>query len=99
MSKKISKLTPENESKYREYNKLYTRVLRSSRSSYYKDRFKTYNNDIKKTWITINSVIGREKDRQCIPNYFMHNGSRIDGEMDVAQGFNKCFYSSWARFI
>ncbi len=39
---------PENESKYREYNKLYTHVLRSSRSSYYKDRFKTYNNDIKK---------------------------------------------------
>ena len=38
-----------------------------------------------------NSVIGREKDRQCIPNYFMHNGSRIDGEMDVAQGFNKFF--------
>jgi len=91
LSKKISKPTPENESKYREYNKLYTHVLRSSRSSYYKDRFKTYNNDIKKTWITINSVIGREKDRQCIPNYFMHNGSRIDGEMDVAQGFNKFF--------
>ena len=58
LSKKISKPTPENE--YREYKK-----------SYYKDRFKTYNNDIKTTWITINSFIGREKDRQCIPNYFM----------------------------
>ena len=40
---------------------------------------------------TINSVIGREKDRQSIPNYFMNNGNRIDGEMNVAQGFNKFF--------
>ena len=91
LSKKISKPTPENELKYREYNKLYTHLLRSSRSSYYKDRFKTYSNDIQKTWSTINSVIGREKDRQSIPNYFIHNGIRIDGEMDVAQGFNKFF--------
>ena len=64
LSKKISKYTPENELKYREYNTLYTCLLRSSRSLYYKDRFKTYSNDIKKTWSTINSVIGREKDRQ-----------------------------------
>ena len=76
LSKKISKYTPE--LKYREYNTLYTCLLRSSRSSYYKDRFKTYSNDIKKTWSTINSVIRREKDRQSIPNYFMHNGSRIE---------------------
>jgi len=72
---------------------LYTRLLRSSRSSYYKDRFKTYSNDIKKTCSTINSVIGREKDRQSIPNYFMHNGSRIDGEMNVTQGFNIFFFT------
>ena len=64
LSKKISKYTPENELKYREYNTLYTCLLHSSRSSYYNHRFKTYSNDIKKTWSTINSVIGREKDRQ-----------------------------------
>ena len=47
--------------------------------------------DIKKTWTTINEVLGREKNKDCLPKYFISNGHILSDSFEIAQGFNDFF--------
>ena len=41
---------------YNKYNKLLNKLIKDAKAKYYNDEFKQYNNNIKKTWQTINSI-------------------------------------------
>ena len=66
-------------------------LCRKSRISYYRDRFEYFSKDIKKTWGVINEVLGREKNRESLPDYFISKGHILSGSFDIAQGFNNFF--------
>jgi len=90
-TKKIRKPCPENVSKFKEYNATYTHLVRAARKKYYSDKFNEYSNDSKKTWQTINSVLGRSKKTHNIPDLFNSNGKVLSGASEIANGFNDFF--------
>ena len=77
--------------KFKKFNDLYVLLCRKSKTNYYKERFNLFSNDIKKTWATINEVLGREKSRESLPNHFISNGHILSDSFDIAQGFNDFF--------
>ena len=90
-SLKLKNPTNYNIEKFKRFNKLYVSMCRRSRTLYYQERFNLFATDIKKTWTTINEVLGREKAKDSLPKYFMSNGHILSDSFEIAQGFNDFF--------
>ena len=61
--------TIENEHIYKRFKNKLTHVIRTSKKSYFKNKFDLYKNDCKKTWNTINEVLkSTKKNLQCTIN-------------------------------
>ena len=58
---------------------------------YYSSKFKEYSKDMRKTWVTIRSLIGTKKRRENIPEYFKHDGKILTETAQIAEGFNTFF--------
>ncbi len=57
-SKKIRNPTDENISIFKNYIKIYNKLVRASKTNYYKTKFEEYSTNMRKTWDTIRDVIG-----------------------------------------
>jgi len=79
--------------RFKEYNKVYTRIVRAARKKYYDDKFKEYSKDCKKIWQQINSVLGRERKSINITDTFLSNGVVLSGAAEISEGFNTLFSS------
>ena len=89
--KKTRKPTVDNIKTFKNYNSIYTRTIRKAREQYYNDTFQSLSNDCKKTWQTINGILGRKKDTNDIPETFISNGKILSGSYEIAEGFNNFF--------
>ena len=90
-SKKLRNPTAVNVLKFKEFNSIYTRLTRVSRQKYYDEKFLECSNDCKKTWQTINEVLGKRKSFSDIPNEFESNDKVLSGSLSIANGFNDFF--------
>ena len=90
-SKKMRKPCPENIQRFKDYNNLYTRLIRKAKHQYFNDKFLQFTNNSKKTWQTINEVLGRNKNVSDIPNTFISNENVLSSDFEIAEGFNKFF--------
>ena len=90
-SKKLRNPNPENTEKYKTYNSSYTKLMRKARQLYYKNKFESFSKDCKKTWETINELLGRKKSFSDIPDTFISNGKILSGAVEIAEGFNDFF--------
>jgi hypothetical protein len=90
-NQKLKNPSPDNVKSFKEYNAIYTKMLRKARHEYYQNKFKEFSNDSKKTWQTINEVLGRRKNVNSIPKTFVSNEKIISGSFEIAQGFNEFF--------
>ena len=89
--KKLKNSTPQNILNFKEYNRVYTRMTRLSRQKYYDSKFLEFSKDCKKTWQTINEVLGKNKQHLDLPQEFLSNGNILDSSLDIANGFNEFF--------
>ena len=89
--KKLKNPTKQNVDKFKEYNRIYTTLKRKSRNLYYHSIFKQYKNNIKKTWETINTAIGKKGKELNYPSLFILNGKEISGFLNIAENFNTFF--------
>ena len=80
-----------NSEKFKQYNDLYVKLCRKAKILYFHDKFKEYKTDMKKTWSTINKVLGKEKSKDSLPSFFKSNGNIISGNFEIANGFNDFF--------
>ena len=90
-SLKIRKPSPENIHKYKCFNNLYNQVLRRAKQKYYNDKFIENSSNIRKTWETIRELIGKQKNKIYIPDYFRNGEALISGDKNIADGFNDFF--------
>lgn len=88
---KLRKPTNENIDKFKVYNKTYNKLKRTAKHSYYRDKFEEYSGNMKKTWETIREVLGTQKHREDIPDFFQTKGKIITGSSNIAEGFNDFF--------
>ena len=89
--KKLSKPCPETKMRFKEYNKVYIRLVRVARKKFYDVKSKEYSKDCKKNWQTINSVLGRGRKSINIPDTFLNNGVVLSGTAEISEGFNTFF--------
>ena len=90
-NKKLRKPCQETKSRFKEYNAVYTRLVRAARKKYFDDKFQEYSKDCKQTWQTINSVLGRGRKTVNIPDTFVSNGKVLSGAVEISEGFNNFF--------
>ena len=57
-SKKIRNPTEENIKQFKDYNKIYSKLCRESKQTYYDSKFKEFSSDMRKSWDTIREVLG-----------------------------------------
>ena len=76
-SLKIRKPTVDNINKYKKYLSIYNKTLRKSKQNYYHTKFTEYSYDLRRTWDTIREVLGRNKNKVNIPDFFRSNGKII----------------------
>ena len=58
---------------------------------YYQHRFSKFISDSKQTWTLIREIIGTQKDKNQLPDFFKDNGQIITDNFEIANGFNKFF--------
>ena len=90
-SKKIRNPTTENISAFKNFNRIYNKLVRASKINYYNTKFTEYSTNMRKTWDTIRDVIGSKKRRDNVPDYFKRNGKIITGSIEIAEEFNSFF--------
>ena len=90
-SKKLRKPSETNTSAFKTYNRIYTKLVRTAKKTYYDTKFTDFSTNMRKTWDTIREVIGSKKHRENIPDYFRNNGRLLIESLDIAEGFNDFF--------
>lgn len=76
---------------FAKYDKYLKSIIRFAKRDYYHKLFSNYGSDMKKTWATINNVIGRKQLKNNFPESFLINGNPISDPKVIANEFNNFF--------
>ena len=79
-----------NKTKYVSYRNKLTHLIRISCKNHYSNTFNLHKNNIKNTWQTINSILGKTK-KTTDPTYFSDNSTKLTDPDIIASRFNKFF--------
>ena len=77
------------EKKFKKIRNRVINVLRKARQEYYKNVFLLNRNSIRKTWKTINELLGKRKKQ--IPTTFESEGTFVTEPTEIANKFNDYF--------
>ena len=83
--------TEQNITRYKIYNNIYNKLRRQLKINYYTHLLEENKFNIKKTWVSLNKAIGREKDKAKVPDIFQINKQHETDKTKIAEGFNKYF--------
>ena len=73
------------------FNNIYKNLCRKAKIKHWFDKFQTAGNNMKARWESIREAIGTPKKCSTLPGYFSHNGSKLRGDENIAEGFNNFF--------
>ena len=90
--KKNNKPTDNNIDKYKIYNQIYNKVRKLAKSFYFRDKFEEYKHDMRKTWGTLNTLMGRRNgtDYTKIDKINVNNDT-VEDTKGIANAFNNFF--------
>ena len=77
--------------RFKSYEKDVRFAIQEAKKSYFNRIFDTYKSDIKKTWLTINDTLSRNKNKQDLPSTFHYNGLTLTNPKEIANSFNVYF--------
>ena len=86
-----TKLKDVDESKYREYRNTLNCIKRHAKIKYYHKEFTENYGNMRKSWLILNKLIGRVKNKNSVPSYIMCNEEKVFKLHDICSGFNKEF--------
>ena len=94
LNDKIKLKTSESREKYYEYNRIYSKLIKTSKRLHYAREFAGAKGDSKKTWDLLRGVLklGEKKSEGAVPKSINYEGEVLVGEK-IADGFNKYFSS------
>ena len=90
-SNKMRKPTQINKDKFHIYNNIYNKLRRAAKKQYYDQQFNKFTSNSKKTWSVIREIIGSQKNKDQLPDFFRSNGEVINDYLEIASGFNNFF--------
>ena len=90
-AKKVKKPTETNKQNFKTYNTLYNKLRRVAKKIYYDKQFLKFTSNSKQTWSLIREIIGSNKEKSQLPDFFRDNGQLIKDNINIANGFNEFF--------
>ena len=79
---------------FKVYKNIIRRSIMHAKRDYYKNVFRMYSSNLKKSWLTINESLNRQKKRRDFPQEFqLANGTLISEPKQIANAFNDFFIS------
>jgi signal recognition particle subunit SEC65 len=82
--------TAENIAKYKNFKSVYQRVVRAAKKLYFKSKLEQNASNPKKTWDTLNEILGKIKKTETVEKLNI-NGESLSDPVDIANSFNKFF--------
>ena len=79
--------------RFKSYEKNVRFAIQEAKKSYFNRIFDTCKSDIKKTWLTINDTLSRNKNKRDLPSTFHYNGLTLTNPKEIANSFNVYFAS------
>ena len=89
-SASISDPSAQNKQLYKNFKTVYQRVLRAAKKLYFKSKLEQNANNPKKTWDTLNEILGKTKKSESIEKICVNDATILD-PVDIANSFNKFF--------
>ena len=77
------------EATFKKYRNMLTAVIRVAKEKYYKSKLTHQSGDIRKTWETINHLMGKNKSK--LPSSMEFNDKTISDNSKIAEEFNNYF--------
>jgi len=87
----IQKPCEERLSIFKNYRNKLNSLIRKSKREYYERKFESVKYNMRKTWKTINSVIGRNKKNNIQAQFTSAHGHNISNPQEIADEFNNFF--------
>ena len=85
--------------KYIKVKNQYFHLIKRKKKEYYKNKFTNYQNNIKKTWQTINEILGRSKYNTNKINCLSKVGKDIYEPTEIANTLNEHFSTVSSKLI
>jgi len=82
--------TVENVAKYKNFKTVFQRVLRAAKKLYFKSKLEQNASNPKKTWDTLNEILGKAKKTESVDKICI-NGVTSHDPVDIANSFNRFF--------
>ena len=81
------------ETKYKEYKRIFWKVVLEAEQVYYKEKFYTRTNSVKKLWRNLNTVCSLQKSNYKTNNIskLIVNGSILTDKINISNGINNYF--------
>jgi exonuclease III len=73
------------------YNQILQKTIREARRLFYHGEFKECKNDVRKTWKTIDSALGRNKVDEKLPEYVEMVNEKIENPQEIVNTMNLHF--------
>ena len=94
---KLKNPSLENVAKFKNYNLIYTKLVRTAKFKYYENKFIEFSKNSRKTWDTIREVLSKQKKKVDLPDYFKVNGTIFTEQTDICEEFNNFFCRNWPK--
>ena len=81
-----------NEMAYKSYKNLFEKLKKSSKRSYYQDKLKKCESNIKSTWKIMKEIVRKAKmNQKNLPKQLVINNKKITDKTEIANNFNEFF--------
>lgn len=80
-----------NRIKYVEYRNLFNQIKKKAKEQYYKSLFQRHRFNIKKTWSTINNILGKNSNKTSISETFNIDGKYVNDRHVITERFCEYF--------
>ena len=89
--KYIMKPCEKSKNRFKKYRNKLNALIKKSKKDYYDGRFNTFKNDMRKTWQTINNIIGKGNKSSTQSKLLNKEGHYITDPQSIANEFNDYF--------
>ena len=96
MNTKDTDLKKQRFAKFKKFKNNLTKLLRASKTLYFKNLFSTYGKNSRLIWKGIREITGGKSKTNDLPQVFIHNGKTLKTDDNIATTFNE-YYSSIAE--
>ena len=83
--------TQDNIKRYKNYKNKLGKIMKKEERKYLNDKIESYKHDLKKSWQTINDIIGKNDRLKRVQTKFRINGKLITDKKEVSNLFNNFF--------